>query len=132
MKRDLPDFHAVRPEHLDIHDSLCNWARVVRVHLTSGGNCQPMFRQYRTANYSFDKIADVWVDDTPKRPPPDLQAGWRMERAVRHLPEKERAAVRWHYVYPVQPHKMARCLAVTPLGLHDLVHAGRSMLKNRC
>ena len=48
MKREFPDFHAIRPEHQGIHDSLLNWVRVVRdsqFHTRP----QPMFRYYRSA-----------------------------------------------------------------------------------
>jgi hypothetical protein len=133
MNRDALDFHAVRDSHIQIHDALLNWARVVRVHLTSGGNCAPMFRHYRTANYSFDLNDQEWVDDTPKRPPPDMLAGWKMEKQMRFLPEKHRAAVKWHYVEPHKPPaRVAYRLALTQSALFDLVHDARSMLKNRC
>ena len=121
----LPDFHTVRHEHIGIHDALCNWARCVRVAV-AGGKPAPMFRAYRSS--------EVWAADEA-RIPTDTLAGWKMERAVSNLPEKHRAAIRWHYVFYAgkkgTPAKVAHKLAVTETALHLLVHDGRSMLRNR-
>jgi hypothetical protein len=55
-----------------------------------------------------------------------------MEKQMRFLPEKHRAAVKWHYVEPHRPPgKVAYRLAVSQAALFDLVHDARSMLKNR-
>ena len=123
MKRDfIPDFHAIREGHGPIHDALLNWSRLVRVSVHSGKPA-PMFRHYRSS--------EVWISDEPRMPIDSLE-GWRMERAVSNLPEKPRAAIRWHYVHSYRPPaKEARKLAVTQTVLHQLVHDGRSMLKNR-
>jgi hypothetical protein len=119
----FPDFHAVRPEHIAIHDALLNWVRVVRDSQTSTA-CQPMFRHYRSS--------EVWSAPDPQIPT-DTHGGWRMEKMVRNLPPKHRDAIRWAYVHRrVPPHKAARTLAVSILALGDLVHDSRSMLKNRC
>ena len=118
----FPDFHAIRYEHLAVHDSLLNWARCVRVSAASGKPA-PMFRHYRAS--------EVWIADEV-RIPTDTEAGWKMERAVFSLPERHRGAIRWHYVFPHRPPaKVAHKLAVTQTVLHQLVHDGRSMLKNR-
>jgi len=126
LKRDFPDFHAVRSEHIGIHDALLNWRRVVAV----GGMAQhtmPIFQQYRP-----EEIPDWQLWATVDKPPaPDLNAGWKMERMVRNLPEKHREAIRWRYVRRTDPRKQARILAISVSVLHDLVHDGRSMLKNR-
>ncbi len=133
MKRDCFDFHAVRDEHIPIHDALLNWARVVRVHLTSGGNCGPMFKHYRTSSYSLDTDGLTWIDDTPRRAPPDMHEGWRMEKQMRFLPTKHRLSLKWHYIEPYRPPaKVAHKLAVTQTVLFQLVHDGRTILKNRC
>lgn len=128
MKRDFPDFFMVRAEHKDIHEQLINWRRVVAVHGQSA-DCSPIFRLSREA---VEDIPDwqLWVT-VDKPAAPDLQAGWKMEKMVRNLPEKHRDAIRWHYVRRTDPRKQARLLAVTVSVLHDLVHDGRSILKNR-
>lgn len=118
----LPDFFTVRHEHIGIHDALCNWSRCVRVAV-AGDMPAPMFRHYRTS--------EVWIADEI-RIPTDALAGWKMERAVSNLPERHRAAIRWHYVFPRRtPRSVARKLTVTETALHLLVHDGRSMLRNR-
>ncbi len=122
MKRDAICFHTVRDEHLAIHDLLLNWARVVRVHVASDKPA-PMFAAYRSS--------ETWESDGP-RIPVDMLAGWKTEKAVSNLPEKHRAAVRWHYVWPWKaPGMVARRIAVPISVLHELVHDGRSMLRNR-
>ena len=122
MKRDATDFHEVRTIHLAIHERLLNWARCVRPS-TSGGQCAPMFRHYRSS--------EVWQQPTALVPIDTLD-GNKMEKAVGGLPDKHREAVRWHYVNARVPlGKMCRLLAVRPEALAELVHDGRSMLKNR-
>lgn len=123
MKREvIPDFFEVRTEHRQIHDRLCNWARVVRVNAVSI-TPQPMFQHYRST--------DVWAEQAPSIPA-DLLDGWKLEKQVGQLPEKHRDAVRWYYVYPHRHQgKVQRLLAVTRTGLNDLIHDGRSMLRNR-
>ena len=122
MRIERIDFHTVYDHHLSIHDALLNWSRVVRVSVASG-KPTPMFKHYRAS--------EVWISDEP-RIPTDTQAGWKMERAVFMLPLKHRDAIRWHYVFPRRnPSMVARKLAVTTAGLHQLVHDGRSMLRNR-
>jgi DNA-directed RNA polymerase specialized sigma24 family protein len=122
MKRDSIDFFAVHDGHHAIHDQLCNWSRVVRVHVSSN-RPSPMFAAYRSSEVFQAPEAKI---------PTDMQAGWKMERAVSNLPEKQRAAIRWQYVWPWKPPGMvARRLAVTTTVLQQLVHDGRSMLRNR-
>jgi hypothetical protein len=48
------------------------------------------------------------------------------------LPEKNRWAIQWSYAFPfIRVEKVCRVLAVNRPGLGELVHDGRSMLKNR-
>lgn len=125
MKRDaIPDFHAVRSDHMGIHDRLCNWSRYV----SSGrgrSSTMPMFRFYRST--------DTWTEADP-RMPIDTLDGSRIEREVAKLPEKHMGAVRWSYVYSlwgVSVFRACRVLAVNQTTLSQLVHDGRAMLKNR-
>jgi DNA-directed RNA polymerase specialized sigma24 family protein len=122
MKRDLIDFFAVHDQHLRIHQQLEDWARWVKVR-PHGWQVAPMFRQYRSKAWQWER--------------PDLKAtvnipqAVEMEKAVSLLPEKHREAIRWVYVFSGSPVAMARRLAVTKEGLMELVHAGRTILKNR-
>jgi DNA-directed RNA polymerase specialized sigma24 family protein len=123
MKRDLPDLHAVRPEHIAIHERAINWARYVRVGTLKGWGMQPMFHGYRSS--------EVWALEAPRTPVDSLD-GHRMEKAVSQLPEKHRDAIRWQYVFTwIPPKRVCRHLAVTISGLEDLIHDGRSILNNR-
>jgi hypothetical protein len=121
MQRDLPDFHTVHPLHLVIHDRLCNWSRYV----AGGGRTAqvaPMFRAYRSS--------EVWGQE-PNIPIDSLD-GHEIEKAVGKLPEKNRDAIRWSYVFSYIPApKVQRHLGVTRVGLVTLIHDGRAMLKNR-
>jgi DNA-directed RNA polymerase specialized sigma24 family protein len=123
MQRDLPDFHTVHPLHLVIHDRLNNWERYVRA---GGRTCwtSPMFRGYRPER-------DNGHDLEPRIPVDELD-GHAMEKAVYKLPEKNREAIRWCYVYRYIPDKKVReGLGVTRVGLVTLIHDGRAMLRNR-
>ncbi len=126
MKRDAIDFHEIRPQHLAVHERLCNWARYVSVGRRGGGGIHPMFRSFRSS--------EVWAAPDSMGIPVDNIDGSAMEKAVAALPEKHRGAVQWHYVYSgwgVSIFKACRLLAVRQDTLNELVHDGRAMLKNR-
>ena len=122
MKRDeYIDF-----AHLDgqeaIHARLVNWARYVRnhPHLLP---MQPMFRNAKTP-----RTLDV---DRYMPPPIDQLDGLLIEKTVRQLPDRNRDALRWNYVYPsIFPMKMARYLGISVGALAEAVKNGRFMLKN--
>lgn len=116
------DFFTVMPAHVEIHERLGNWSRYVR-NSRPGQAVHPMFRAYRSS--------EVWGSDTIKTPVDTLD-GHRVEKIVAQLPDKHRDAIRWHYVYVwINPNKVCRQLGVTKTGLAELIHAGRSMVKNR-
>jgi hypothetical protein len=123
MNRDLPDFHTVAHEHLSIHDRLENWRRYV----SAGGRTSwtsPMFKGYRPERDNGYAVEP--------RIPIDSLDGHEIEKAVGKLPEKNRDAIRWSYVFSYIPApKVQATLGVTKAGLVALVHDGRSMLKNR-
>jgi len=124
MKRDQVDFHEVRFIHEPVHERLLNWARYVRGG-GGGASSSPMFRLYRAP--------DTWHQATPHIPIDSLD-GSKMERSVRHLPERHMVAIRWSYVYShwgVSVWKVCRAIGVRPDALNELVHDARSMLKNR-
>jgi hypothetical protein len=123
MRRDdFIDYHLVADRHLAIHAELENWARWVRPR-AQGWHVSPMFRQYRS---------HAWQWETPAvRVDPNMPRAVDMEKAVSGLPEKERFAIRWSYVFQGHPSAVARHLGVSKQGLCDLIATGRTMLINR-
>lgn len=123
MKReDFVDFFHIPSGHLAIHERLNAWARWVKVR-PHGWQTAPMFRQYRSK---------AWQWERPEvRTPINTLEVVEMEKQVSGLPEKEREAVRWAYVFGGAPVAMCRKLGVSRQGLMDLIHAGRTMLVNR-
>jgi len=119
--RDLPDFHTVRPEHYAIHDRLLNWARWVDPGRGWGrGRVLPMFKDHRNG----------YEQSSPKEMDP--LDGQDLEKDMRHLPEKVRKAIKWAYLDWWKPVKRIRGeLGVTSERLIELIHEGRTMLKNR-
>ena len=116
------DFHQVEAKHSDIHAELENWARWVKPTMQTW--ISPMFKQYRSKAWQ-------WHAPEHKDVIRSLDA-MKMEKAVYHLPEKNRAAVRWAYVYRCTPSVPMRSLGVSNDGLMMLLRDGRQMLKNRC
>jgi hypothetical protein len=53
-----------------------------------------------------------------------------MEKAVSLLPEKNREALRWSYVWQGGPGAMSKRLGVSKEGLCDLIRVGRVMLRS--
>lgn len=123
MKReDHVDYFLVSDAHLGIHERLESWARWVRVR-PHGWQVAPMFRQYRSKAFQWH---------TPElRPVTNVPEAVEMEKAVSLLPEKNREAIRFCYVFAGSPVATARRLGVSKQGLLDLIQSGRTMLVNR-
>lgn len=123
MRRDdVVDFFVIAPQHEAIDERLRAWAAWVRVR-PHGWQVAPMFRQYRSKSWQWEMPEVKAALNIPE--------AVEMEKAVSLLPEKHREAIRWVYVFGGGPVAMARKLAVTGQGLMDLIHSGRTMLKNR-
>ena len=116
------DFHHVKDTHREIDAQLCAWARWVRVR-PSGWQTHPMFRQYRSHAWQWERPV---IQD-----PVNTLEAHKIEKAVAKLPDKQRDAVRWSYVFRNNPNQMARRLGVSMGGLLELVVQGRTMLVNR-
>lgn len=123
MRREpFVDFFLVPDGQLEIHRRLEQWSRWVRVR-PCGWQTAPMFKQYRS---------HAWQWETPEiRPQVDTLDAVVLEKAISALPEKQRDAIRWAYVFCGSPGAMARRLAVTKQGLMELINQGRQMLVNR-
>ena len=120
MIRECVDFHFLPALQEAIHKRLLNWARWC--YGSPGGSAAPMFRFYRSSEQWADRAASVPVDSL------DAQM---MEQAVAVLPDKHRAAVRWHYTSPGDPARCARKLGVSMPALAALVIDGRALLMTR-
>lgn len=123
MQRDFVDFSRIESGQDAIHARLINWARYVRDH-PNMWPVQPMFRQAKTPRQ--------WDINPHIRVEVDALDGLLLEKAIRHLPELQRDALRWHYVYAtISVTKIRRYLGVTVEGLDRAVRDGRVMLGNR-
>ena len=115
------DFDRVPDTHEAMHKRLQNWAQWVRPRDSSAKNVHPMWRQFVASR--------VW-DDRTVRSSLDTLDALAIEKAVSALPEKQRFAVRWRYVYSGHPGRAARFVGVTQQGLADLILDGTQMLIN--
>lgn len=121
MKVKYVDFHVVEPEHGDMHARLENWAAWVKVRGMHW--MAPIWKLGKSNGRQWD---------TPEgRPAINTLDGMLIEKQVSALPEKHRAAIRWHYVYRHSPNKEAKSLGVSMEALQALVRSGRVMLINR-
>lgn len=121
MRRDEIDFFEVRHAHIEIHERLLNWARWSRGG-RGGSNVQPMFQGYRAGGYHELHGGGMPVDSL------DATA---IQKLFPRLPEKHRWALQWSYCFPyIHYGKVCRGLAVPKPALCELVHDGRSMVKN--
>ena len=114
------DFFALDPKHRKIDERLVNWSRWVQVH--PARFVQPMFKGF--------KSSEVWAHHEISVPIDSLDAA-AMEKQVSALPVNPRDAIRWAYVYRVQPWRFCRSMGITQTTLADLIHDGRQMLVNR-
>jgi DNA-directed RNA polymerase specialized sigma24 family protein len=113
------DFTAVYPEHREIDARLAEWAKWCR---NQGGRAvHPMFRFYRSS--------EQWGHDAA--PVIDTVGAQEVQKAFTHLPELNRWALAWAYVFRTPPKKMAQKLGLNLAGLADEVHRGRTMIRNR-
>lgn len=123
MKREDIDMHSVPEHQRAIHERLVNWARWVEVRPHYA--MSPMFKimGYRSNSRQWH---------APEiRPMVDLLDALAVEKTMRHLPEKNRAALQWHYLYPfILPWRACRFLGVSQEGLRQLVVNARKMVDN--
>ena len=120
----MTDYSRIPARHDAINLRLEEWARWVRVS-PAGWATHPMFRGYQSK-------ARHWEVDPPIHIEINTLAAHEVEKAVSALPEKNRTAIRWNYVFPKVPVIKARAgLGATSEGLRELIDAGRDMLKNR-
>lgn len=92
MRRDdQVDFFVIEDHQLAIHDRLENWARYVDAKgiVWQEG---PIWKLGKSNRRQWD-VPEL-------RPPVNELDGGAMEIAVRKLPDKQRDALRWNYVYP--------------------------------
>lgn len=118
--RQYTDFHEVRPQHAEIHKELQNWARWA---------LQPWGAKAQHPMFRWSKPAQHWsAVDVPEVTDPI--AAFKIEKAVCKLSTKHQAAIRWSYVFQGPPRRTANKLGLTLDGLADMVHDGRTKLKN--
>lgn len=123
MKRDFVDVFHVERHHEAIHARLLNWAAwvSVRPHYATS----PMFQALGVRSNSRQWHAPD-IRDTV-----DTLDALKLEKTMRHLPEKNRAALQWHYLYPfILPWRACRFLGVSQEGLRKLVVNARQMVDN--
>ena len=123
MKREAVNFSRIPARHDAINKRLEDWAKWVRYH-PQAWKTPAIWSNYRS---------HAWQWEMPEvRIQLNTIECHETERAVCFLPTKNRTAIRWAYVWPYIPdNAVRRELAVTRIGLEDLVNAGRDMLKNR-
>ena len=123
MRNDTNDFSRIAARHDAINLRLEQWAQWVSVR-PQAWKMLPMWKFYKAPKqWDSDLYIPIEINS--------LEAH-EIERAVAMLPEKNRTAIRWFYVFKfIHAGKMRRELAVTDEGLANLVHDGRSMLIDR-
>lgn len=121
MKTREPDFFYVEPQHKAIHEELENWARWVEVRHPRW--MSPIWKLGKSNGRQWHE-PELRIEVRPL-------AAAEMEKKIYFLPEKQRAAIRWWYVYKHPPARECRKLGVSYEGLANLVRIGRVMLINR-
>jgi len=116
--KDGIDFNVIKPEHEAIHDRLLNWARWCKG--SNSGNVHPMFRQYRNG----------YFEATPAASYSDTVDAVAIQKAMKDIPEPQRIAIQWFYVKPGSPTKVCFALGVNKRDMLELIHQGRTMMKN--
>lgn len=76
------------------------------------------------------KSTEIWAHNEISVPIDSLDAA-SMEKQVSTLPVRHRDAIRWAYVYRIQPWRFCRNMGITQTQLAELIHDGRQMLINR-
>jgi DNA-directed RNA polymerase specialized sigma24 family protein len=116
------DFDYV-PEYQKVIDSrLRNWQRWVSVR-PGGWKVHPMFRQAQSNSRQWHQPE---IKDEI-----DILDAQLVEKYVSELPNKQRTAIRWFYVFRNSPVKTAKTLAVNKYELQQLVIEARDGLANK-
>lgn len=111
------DYNLIKAEHEEIHLRLQNWAKWTRVGRFAWMT-HPMWRYFKEREPQPSSTCNT------------LDAH-EVEKLIADLPQKNRQAIRWWYVYASNPKTAAKQMGVTLEVLDALVHDGRTMLKDR-
>src|SRR3990167_5401149 len=119
----------IASEHGEIHERLSNWGRWARSH-QHYGHCMSIEHQYRAP-----RGAEVeWETASPPPPPlpsQDLQDALAVERVMRHLPRKNRDALRLRYVSGIRDERvLGRRLRVRFHLVAECLYRSRQMVVN--
>jgi hypothetical protein len=128
VKREFVAFDETTvPAHQrNMHSRLIDWASWCRSrtgqNVASGFGLHQSSNTFEQREYGAATIA-----------PLDKIASAQLAKEVAALPEKERQAIHWYYVYQRSPKPIdkARMLAVSLAGLRELLDRGRQILINR-
>lgn len=123
VEREHVDFVGVKPQHLDLHDRLLNWASWCRSR--GAPAVAPGFELHRSDQWDKREYGSSTVVSVNKLD------GAAIAKAVARLPEKHRLAVQWYYIQRgMKPIQKARQLALSVRGLRELLDDARQMLVN--
>lgn len=120
--REIIDFDRIPERQSDIHDKLTAWGKWCKPSRQSW-MVSPMFRQYRSHAWQWE-TPEVKIESDPNE-------CFLLEKIIASLPEKHREALRWYYVRPISPTKIANHLAVSTMRLFEIVIEARDMAWNR-
>lgn len=123
VERTHVDFVGVKPNHMDMHDRLLNWASWCRSRTAQG--VAPGFGMHKSDEWDKREYGAETLIRVNK-----LDAA-AVAKGVARLPEKHRQAVQWYYTKrAMHPPLQAQKLALSVQGLRDILDDGRQMLVN--
>lgn len=119
----IVDFAHVPTNQAEIHERLENWRRWSRSTGRGGSGMLPMFEGYRNS---------YWEPARPASAPVDVLDAVEIQKVMPHIPERQRWALVWCYIWPSVPvPRVCLHLGVSKAGLQDLITTGRTMVNNR-
>lgn len=123
VERPNVDFVGVKPQHLELHDRLLNWASWCRSR--GAPAVAPGFELHQSDSWDKREYGAVTVVGVDKFDAADIA------KSVAILPEKHRQVVQWYYMLRARhPIDKARQLALSVQGLRSLLDDARQMLLN--
>jgi hypothetical protein len=116
------DLNAIPHHQKDMHDRLCNWAMWAKPG--GSGKIHPMWAQSKSNAWQWHP--------REYRPSCNTLEAHDMEKQITKLPEKNRNALIWFYIYAnVSATKARKWLGLTSDALAGTVIDARQMLMNR-
>ena len=112
----------MRDPRIDIESLLQNWGAWLRSGTNAKGHCFSIEGRYRSPQ--------CWYPVQPREPEANVHDAFRIERVMPHVPRQHWKALKFHYVYRMEPRLACKRLAIRYAAWDSFLNDARAMVAN--